>query len=539
MTFRSEPPPINSTAITMLKSIKLKDVQGLSGTFEFLTPMTIITGKNREGKSGLLNSIVLDIVGFSPNPKIGKMPGRIKLMASGRKMKISSVHDRYSLSQTWGEKYECTPADHQFSSVELVSLNDFFQMTQKEQSRFLIRRSGHVESPLDVWTKILLGMNDRKWKTQQVVELKDLAPAADSEFRVWIESLVDNGQERLKLAKAKVKGAEQVVKSATTQGSQASVAETPVSVQTEIDQLTTEMEDVNRHLQTVAAAAATTANNLRNCLTNGKRVKGEVERLEAQQVARPKCSRCGNDVGCAHCENAAATESKELTAKKAEKTKLGDEWRALEAQNKASTINLEEERKKLLPLTEKLDGLQTRQAAYQASLGRRQVVQSAETDLEALREKSALLKDFVDVAVEVIREVLEGGMGKTLEVCNKLVNPVLGVDVQYKDGGFGYVRAGEQWVPLETFSGIENLVFNLGMAMALASDTDEKILIVDEFGIMLPEPKQATLRTIAGLIKAGVIEQFIAVDPTWALWKFPPSKQLTVITVGEAQPTTA
>lgn len=497
----------------MLKEITIQDVQELSGTFVFDRPLVIITGNNRTGKSALLNSIILDLIGFIP--KLGQQPGRISRMSSGRSMAISSKHDGYELSQVWADKYAKTPVDHKFSSAELATLTPFFELTGAARSRFLLAKSGLEQQPSEVWDKIKGKLIEQKWKNSQLVVLQDLAPKEKTEFKVWIDTVIDLGKDRLKSAKSEVRGAEQVVKSATLMGATQTIEETPVSKEEEILLAEAELKGANTTVEGLAATAATDAANLRNNVTNGRRLKAELEQLELDQKKAPKCSRCGNDVACAHCETNATVENHAITAKGLAKKAAAAEWSVLKAKSDSSTSSLEAGKLLLVPIQEKLDGLRTLQNAFTASIGRKQVVSSAQTDLDALRVKADVLKDFVDSAVEVIREILDSGMVKTLERANRLITPVLGVTVEYKDNSFGYQRSTSGWVPLEVFSGIENMVFTAGMALALASATDEKILLIDELGIIVAPYKGKFLKTIRELIEQGVIAQFIGVDPTW------------------------
>lgn len=83
----------------MITTLHLKDVKGISGSFE-LGKITNIIGPNGSGKSAILDSIKIGLTGYT---NLGKLAGKTFKLASGRSMEISMES---AMGRTLSRKFE-------------------------------------------------------------------------------------------------------------------------------------------------------------------------------------------------------------------------------------------------------------------------------------------------------------------------------------------------------------------------------------------------------------------------------------------------
>ncbi len=127
----------------------------------------------------------------------------------------------------------------------------------------------------------------------------------------------------------------------------------------------------------------------------------------------------------------------------------------------------------------------------------------------------------VDV-LKFVRKLLDGkqeqlvatAFRSLLETANKFSEPVIGQPLEYKDGEVGYYAKDGGWVSSSVFSGAEELVTFVGLCVALAATTPEKVVLLDECTRLVGPTKVAVLTRLADLVERSVIAQAVLVDGT-------------------------
>lgn len=523
----------------MLKSISIRNLKGLSGDFE-IGPFTVITGANRSGKSALLDAITLDMLGYVPS--LGRQPASTKQLASGSVMRVSSTHDGYTLVQEWGKKNTITASreNHMFADTEMISLTEFFKLTSMARTRFLLKKSGSSISRQSVWAKIVEGMLGRAYSEEQILPVayigqKDI-PLCD-----WLDFAAESSRQLSQIISAKINGAEAVVSEHTINASAGSLADSVVNVQPEIDALNKEQSSWQAKLSAVSVAsakaratAAATIQEGRASVARVATAKAQLDALRKDLSSTPTCGKCGGPVACPACagkksSSSIAIEAKELDIKtlQAQSDKLRDRFRSEDETAKSLEADRAAVEAEGAPYRSRFDELSVQQAKWHAAMGKRDSASKAESTIDELREEKRMLFDFKEISSVVIEEILSASMTETIRVANLLISPVLGITAEFQDDSFGYTH-GKQFVSFKTLSGSEKAVFCAGIGMALTSQSEEKILLLDELGIMRDDLKAVFVKVALSLIEAGTINQCIVVDPSW---KFPANPKVTVIEI--------
>lgn len=133
-----------------------------------------------------------------------------------------------------------------------------------------------------------------------------------------------------------------------------------------------------------------------------------------------------------------------------------------------------------------------------------------------LTVKAAVLKRLEQIQTEMV----EAAFGSILATANRLCAPMLNSPLEYRDGEIGR-QEGSAWVRHKTFSGTEKAIAYAAISIALASDSECRLVMVDEMGRLDPENKTKLVELADSLIAEGLIDQFIGVDATNGLDKWP------------------
>lgn len=154
---------------------------------------------------------------------------------------------------------------------------------------------------------------------------------------------------------------------------------------------------------------------------------------------------------------------------------------------------------------------EARQAAWSRWAGAKARLADAEAQATLAQAKADAYKAGAECVVEAQRKVLDAVFGRLLGTVNALTDGFM-KPIQWR-GDFGYERDG-QWVSHKTFSGFEELLAYAGICVALAQGTPCKLVLLDELGRVSPENKRRLMARLAELVKAGTLDQALAVDVT-------------------------
>jgi hypothetical protein len=98
-----------------------------------------------------------------------------------------------------------------------------------------------------------------------------------------------------------------------------------------------------------------------------------------------------------------------------------------------------------------------------------------------------------------------------LKVVNRFTSTVIEKEVVYHEGECGYWRDGA-FVSSTTFSGVEELVMYVGLCVSLASQSQNKVVVIDEMTRAIGESKRRILLRLLELVADGTIDQAIVAD---------------------------
>jgi len=203
-------------------------------------------------------------------------------------------------------------------------------------------------------------------------------------------------------------------------------------------------------------------------------------------------------------------------------------------ESEAELANLTGDREsRIADLTAEVDGLpaveqlvaeaEARQRAfedYQRLLAERGKV---EGDLVRATCEVEVLTGCVKALTKLVAAESEKAFGTVLKLSEAFTDGLLNSPLEFRDGELGRRvadadrRAGRvapagAWIPVQSFSGTENLLAMAGFGIALARLAPFKFVVLDELGRLDQRRREAVANRMVKLVEAGTIHQVIMID---------------------------
>lgn len=199
----------------------------------------------------------------------------------------------------------------------------------------------------------------------------------------------------------------------------------------------------------------------------------------------------------------------------AEKSKLGQAANSQPTNQDASKV-IQDARDQVQVLRQQMQDL----ADWNREDSRRKESQDA---LLLAQAEADYLKGFKKALMEKQDELLLTAFNGLLETSTRFTDGLLNSRLEYfnrelgrraseQDVACGFVGQVGWWIPLDTFSGTEQLLAYSGICVALAADSPIKLVIMDELGNVHRTVKPSLMQRMSDLVAEGVIGQFIGID---------------------------
>lgn len=117
------------------------------------------------------------------------------------------------------------------------------------------------------------------------------------------------------------------------------------------------------------------------------------------------------------------------------------------------------------------------------------------------------LKKAKEAINKKYREITESILNPVMVIANKILKDILPFPLENKGFDLGYTTAEGVWVKIEGFSGSEKAASVVAIAAALASESEHKIAVIDEVGIIAERITKNLVRNIKKAQKEGILHQ--------------------------------
>ena len=128
------------------------------------------------------------------------------------------------------------------------------------------------------------------------------------------------------------------------------------------------------------------------------------------------------------------------------------------------------------------------------------------------RGAAGLAKAMVDAISAKDQERVQKKMGSILALANQVAGEILPGPLSWDNAGLSYTTANGARIDADTWSGTEDLLGRIAWAVAIATDSPLKLVILDEFGRLSWSNQTKVLAHLLSLVEAGTLDQVIAVS---------------------------
>lgn len=157
---------------------------------------------------------------------------------------------------------------------------------------------------------------------------------------------------------------------------------------------------------------------------------------------------------------------------------------------------------------------------YQRLLGERGAMEGAL--LRATCEVE-VLSGCVKALTKLVASESENAFGTVLKLSEAFTDGLLNSPLEFRDGELGrrVVEADRKagrvapvgaWIPVQSFSGTENLLAMAGFGIALARMAPFKFVVLDELGRLDQRRREAVANRMVKLVEVGTVDQVIMID---------------------------
>ena len=501
----------------MITGLSYSNIAGRSASYGF-KPLTVILGESRSGKTAALDAVYLDLLGYHPHPKIGKVKKNIvaSLAKPGDSIEVRSVHAgkmAYNRTQNFGDaETKGSDGGMPFAPAMMVGLSEFSEMTASKRLDFLLSKLPDPKGAIDdKLIATVIGpvpstlMNEYAvipTLTEEWNEAVRSCPKGDN-YIEWLTTATEHFVTKGSAWSTQAKNALQAIKAQELEDSK------PENVVPDQSRYIKALEEKSNTLQ----IAINTFNVGRvGCIHEIKELTLTIVALEGRLAA----TRDTKSV-CPMCQ---AMSTKPPTEKDASaiQSALTKARMELQAKQKEMTDTFDPKLKEFhaqQDVNEKeLCRLKTIQRQFQNNQGRHSARVDQQTARLKYERQAEIQKAIVKILTDLRKKAIEDGLDGVLAPANELVFPVLGIKVVFRDGNFYLGDA-----PLHRFSGSEKAIVYSALQFALTIDHPEKIVVLDELGVISDKLKTAFFKELWRMVAKKKIDQVIAVDVsgTWLL----------------------
>jgi len=151
-----------------------------------------------------------------------------------------------------------------------------------------------------------------------------------------------------------------------------------------------------------------------------------------------------------------------------------------------------------------------------------------------------VLSGCVKAMTKLVAAESEKAFGTVLKLSEAFTDGLLNSPLEFRDGELGRRvvevdrKAGRvapvgAWIPVQSFSGTENLLAMAGFGIALARLAPFKFVVLDELGRLDQRRREAVANRMVNLVEAGTVDQVIMIDASADGPSFTVPKGVTVI----------
>ena len=227
----------------------------------------------------------------------------------------------------------------------------------------------------------------------------------------------------------------------------------------------------------------------------------------------------GNDVG----EN-----KEELSELQITQNKLESDINELEEKNKASQplsdkdarfleenmevdfqARIEELNSEKETLSVRLKELQGEMYKIVNMRGKSDLRKETETKLGVAERKCSVIKSILSTIRDMQKDIVSSAVDDALNVVNTVTFDIIKERIGWDGKKMGRTLSNGVWVPIDTFSGAEKAVTQMGLGVALANRSNFRLTVLDEISRLDKDNQRQLFRNLNALLAQNRLDQYI------------------------------
>ena len=157
----------------------------------------------------------------------------------------------------------------------------------------------------------------------------------------------------------------------------------------------------------------------------------------------------------------------------------------------------------------KLEELQGKMEEIAESRAKTQQRVEIEKKLEVIEKKCRIIKSVLGTVRDMQKDIVSLAVNDALSIVNAVTFGIIGENIQWNGKKMGRTLRNDTWVPLDTFSGAEKAVTQMGLGVALASRSNFRLAVLDEISRLDSRNQRQLFLNLNSLLAQDRLDQYI------------------------------
>ena len=157
----------------------------------------------------------------------------------------------------------------------------------------------------------------------------------------------------------------------------------------------------------------------------------------------------------------------------------------------------------------KLEELQGKMEEIAESRAKTQQKVEIEKKLEVAERSCLVIKSVLGTVRDMQKDIVSSAVNNALKVVNAVTWGIINENIEWDGKKIGRKLKNGNWVPIDTFSGAEKAVTQMGLGVALASRSNFRLAVLDEVSRLDQKNQNQLFLNLSELVDQGRLDQYL------------------------------
>ena len=141
--------------------------------------------------------------------------------------------------------------------------------------------------------------------------------------------------------------------------------------------------------------------------------------------------------------------------------------------------------------------------------GKSELRKETETKLGVAERKCSVIKSILSTIRDMQKDIVSSAVDDALNVVNTVTFDIIKERIGWDGKKMGRTLSNGVWVPIDTFSGAEKAVTQMGLGVALANRSNFRLTVLDEISRLDKDNQRQLFRNLNALLAQNRLDQYI------------------------------